>query len=69
MRSRRRDGSPRNVADASHQSYDLTTVRQEVADMATAAVDLLLRRVTRPEAKAQRLSLPGTLVRRSSARL
>jgi DNA-binding LacI/PurR family transcriptional regulator len=58
-----------DVAEASHQSYDLTTVRQDIGRMAAAAVDLLLRRMREPDAPARSLLLPGTLVRRGSARL
>lgn len=58
-----------DVAEASHQSYDLTTVRQDLDRMAASAVDLLLRRMTKPSAQARALLLPGTLVRRRSARL
>lgn len=58
-----------DVAEASHQSYDLTTVRQAIDEMSNSAVQLLLRRMGAPEAKAQLRLLPGTLVRRGSARL
>lgn len=58
-----------DVAEAAHQSYDLTTVRQPIRELAAAAVDLLLRRGTAPDSPAQELLLPGTLVPRGSARL
>ena len=58
-----------DVAEAAHQGYDLTTVRQGIGDLAAAAVGMLLRRLDEPDAQARRLLLPGTLVRRGSARL
>lgn len=58
-----------DVAEAGHQSYDLTTVRQDIERMAASAVELLLRRIETPDAQARSLFLPGTLVRRGSARL
>lgn len=58
-----------DVAEAAHRGYDLTTVRQDIEALATSAVGMLLRRLAAPDARAQRLLLPGTLVRRGSARL
>lgn len=58
-----------DVAEAAHKSYDLTTVRQDIGALASAAIAMLLRRLAAPDAGAQRLLLPGTLVRRGSARL
>lgn len=58
-----------DVAEAAHQAYDLTTVRQDIGALAKAAVDMIVRRLGASEARAQRLLLPGTLVRRGSARL
>lgn len=58
-----------DVAEAAHQGYDLTTVRQEIGDLAEAAVGMLLRRLDAPDGAAQRLLLPGVLVRRGSAQL
>ena len=58
-----------DVAEAGHQAYDLTTVRQDIAALALAAVGMLLHRLDAPEDGAQRLLLPGVLVRRGSARL
>ena len=58
-----------DVAEAAHQSYDLTTVRQDVDAMAEGAVELLMRRLDTPDARARRLLLPGTMVRRGSARI
>ena len=58
-----------DIDEAAHQSYDLTTVRQGIDAMADEAVELLLRRLVQPDAKAQRRLFPGVLVRRGSARL
>ena len=58
-----------DVAEAAHQSFDLTTVRQGIADLADAAVRMLVDRLTQPDGPARRLLLPGTLVLRGSARL
>jgi len=58
-----------DVAEAAHQGYDLTTVRQDIGALAAAGVDMLLRRLDAPDSRAQHLLLPGTLVRRGSARL
>ena len=58
-----------DVAEAAHQSYDLTTVRQDVDAMAEGAVELLMHRLDAPDARARRLLLPGTLIRRGSARI
>jgi len=57
-----------DVAEAAHQGYDLTTVRQGIGDLAAAAVGMLLQRLDAPDGAAQRLLLPGVLVRRGSAR-
>lgn len=58
-----------DVAEAAHQSYDLTTVRQDVEGMAVGAVELLLRRFEAPDARVRRVLLPGTVIRRGSARI
>ncbi len=58
-----------DVAEASHQGYDLTTIRQDIPALADAAIGMLLRRLDAPSAPAQHLLLPGVLVRRGSARL
>lgn len=58
-----------DVAEAAHQSYDLTTMRQDIGSLAEAAIEMLLRRLEAPGAKGQRLLLPATLVRRGSARM
>lgn len=58
-----------DVAEAGHQSYDLTTIRQGIDALATAAVDMLRRRLETPGTNARRLLQPATLIRRGSARL
>ena len=58
-----------DVSEAGHQSFSLTTVRQQVDAMARATVELLLRRRKAPNAPARAVLLPGELVRRSSARI
>lgn len=58
-----------DVAEAAHQSYDLTTVRQSIERLAASAVELLLRRSEAPEADSEQVLLPGALVRRGSAKL
>ena len=37
-----------DVAEAAHQGYDLTTVRQPIDQLAAAAVDMLVRRLDAP---------------------
>lgn len=58
-----------DVAEAAHQSYELTSVRQDIAAIAEGAVALLLRRMAAPDAQAETLLVPTMLVRRRSARL
>ncbi|QMW23062.1 LacI family DNA-binding transcriptional regulator [Sandaracinobacteroides saxicola] len=48
-------------------SYDLSTIRQPVEAMATAAVRLLLERVGNAAAEPQTLLVPGTLIKRGSS--
>ncbi len=50
-------------------AYDLTTVRQPVEDMIEASIALLLERVENMQLGSVLQFLPGTLVRRGSARL
>lgn len=58
-----------DVAEASHQSYDLTTVHQDVEHLASAAVAMLRRRLEDGNARGRRLKLTGRLIVRGSARL
>ena len=58
-----------DVAEAAHQAYDLTTIRQPIDRLASAAVDMLVHRLDAPGGKAHRVLLPGTLIERGSARL
>ena len=51
---------------ASHTLPTLTTVRQPLDEMTSAAVDLLLRRVRDDSPKAERVVCPIVLVRRGS---
>jgi DNA-binding LacI/PurR family transcriptional regulator len=50
-------------------AYDLTTVRQPVEEMIDASIELLLERVENSKLGSVLKFLPGTLVRRGSARL
>mmetsp|Transcript_22399 Transcript_22399/g.35988 ORF Transcript_22399/g.35988 Transcript_22399/m.35988 type:complete len:340 (-) Transcript_22399:1006-2025(-) len=50
-------------------SYDLTTVRQPAGQMATAAVEILMDRLSDPDTKPRRVALDGPLVLRGSARI
>lgn len=57
-----------DIAMASWDSFDLTTVRQPIADMAHTAVRLLLERIDDHSLPARRENFPGELVvRRSTA--
>ena len=58
-----------DVSEASHQAYDLTTVRQDIAQLASVAVDMITQRMDAPSSKAWRVLLPGIMVERGSARL
>ena len=58
-----------DVEEAGHASYDLTTVRQGIEELAAAAVAMLLRRLDAPGAKGVRLLQGADVVRRGSARL
>lgn len=51
---------------ASWESFDLTTVRQGIADMARTAAELLLDRVAAPDRPAERVTLEARLVVRGS---
>lgn len=57
-----------DVPQAAWGSYSLTTVRQPAAEMITATVDLLIRRIGDPTARQERLVLPVELVVRRSVR-
>lgn len=58
-----------DVAEAGHQSYDLTTVSQPIESLAAAAIEMLRSRLDTPGTRAQRRLLPATLIRRGSALL
>jgi DNA-binding LacI/PurR family transcriptional regulator len=51
------------------QSYSLTTIRQPIEDMIDATLKLLDTLVEKPNAKPSINMIPGTLVKRNSARL
>lgn len=51
---------------ASWESFDLTTVRQPMAEMVAAAVDLLLSRIDDPDRPAERRRFPSRLIVRGS---
>lgn len=55
-----------DVEMASWDAFDLTTVRQPSADMARAAVELLLRRLDRGEVEPEDRRFPADLVVRGS---
>ncbi|MBF6595709.1 MAG: LacI family DNA-binding transcriptional regulator [Thermaceae bacterium] len=58
-----------DIPMAQWTAYDLTTVRQPVEEMIEASVELLLERVNNINLGSVLKFLPGTLVRRGSARL
>jgi LacI family transcriptional regulator len=50
-----------DIAMASWDVFQLTTVRAELTDLAKAAADLLLRRIAEPAAPPRRIEIPTTL--------
>ena len=58
-----------DIPIAAWPAYDLTTIRQDPADIGIAAIELLMRRLGEPGRPAETRVLPTTLVRRGSARL
>lgn len=58
-----------DVPMAAWPSFDLTTVRNPVDDLVVVLLDLLTRRLDRPDAPGEFRRLAPTLVRRGSARL
>lgn len=58
-----------DIPMAQWAAYDLTTVRQPVEEMIEASVELLLERVENLSLGSVLKFLPGTLVKRGSARL
>lgn len=56
-----------DIAVAGWESFRLTTVHQPLAQMAAAAVRLLLERIDGSDAEARRLVLPTRLVERGTA--
>lgn len=57
-----------DVAMSSWPSFDLTTVRQPIRDMALGAVELILSRLLDPESAVVHTMLPCTLIERSTTR-
>lgn len=55
-----------DIAMASWDSYDLTTVRQPIHEMSAKAIQMLLARIDTPSRKAQTVMLPGELIVRGS---
>ena len=55
-----------DIAMASWDSYDLTTVRQPIHEMSATAIQMLLARIENPSRKAQTVMLPGQLIVRGS---
>lgn len=51
------------------QAYSLTTIRQPVEDMIDATLELVEMLINQPSAKSTIKMIPGTLVKRSSAKL
>jgi DNA-binding LacI/PurR family transcriptional regulator len=58
-----------DIPEAARPGNALTTVRQDSELMATTAVELLLKRIERPDAAPQTIQVPTSLIRRLSARL
>jgi LacI family transcriptional regulator len=55
-----------DIRMSSWEVFRLTTVRQDLARMARAAVDLLVARIADPDRPASRVVVPATLVLRST---
>jgi DNA-binding LacI/PurR family transcriptional regulator len=51
------------------QAYSLTTIRQPVEEMIAATLELVEARIAKPDAKPVIQMIPGTLVKRTSARV
>jgi len=54
---------------ASLDSYNLTTIRQPVNQMAKAAIDILLERIENPDSPPEKRVLAGKFIRGNSARI
>ena len=53
-----------DIRMASWEQFQLTTVRQPLAEMARTSADLVAQRIETPDAPYQRLVFPSLLVRR-----
>ncbi len=54
---------------ASLESYDLTTIRQPIDQMAKAAVNILLERIENPDLPVEKRVLVGEFIRGNSAHI
>ncbi len=57
------------IPSGAWQAYSLTTIRQPVEEMIDATLELVEARIEKPEAKPVIKMIPGTLVKRNSARV
>ncbi|NDV01077.1 LacI family DNA-binding transcriptional regulator [Pseudoroseicyclus tamaricis] len=57
-----------DIAEAAWPAYDLTTIRQDVADLASASLKALLARIAEPAAPAGTIEIGVSLVERASTR-
>lgn len=58
-----------DVAEASRPAYQLTTVRQQIEELAAQAVRLLGERLAQPRIESRTILMPGVLITRASARI
>lgn len=56
-----------DIAEASRPSYELTTIRQPIVDMALQAIALLAERMETPGLVTRSIRIPGQLILRKSA--
>lgn len=58
-----------DIAEAGRLSYQLTTIRQPILEMALKAVELLLSRATNTDVEERNIRMAGRLIVRTSARI
>jgi DNA-binding LacI/PurR family transcriptional regulator len=58
-----------DVAEAARPAYQLTTVHQQIDELAAQAVRLLYERLADPRLRPRTILLPGVLIRRASAQI
>jgi DNA-binding LacI/PurR family transcriptional regulator len=58
-----------DIAEASRPSYDLTTIRQPILEMAHQAIALLAERMENPDLATRSIRRPGQFMLRKSARI